>query len=845
MTQTAWLHFADYRLHPGQRALCRGESRIELGSRAMDVLIALIRRAGETASKSQIMADVWGTTKVEDNNLTTQIAALRRALGDTGRARVIQTVPGRGYRFAAELGAPAPARPGAAARQAESERGSLPLQSSSFIGRERELADIAARLQSRPLVSLVGAGGVGKTRAALKLASEMADGFADGVLLAELAPLTENARVAELLCRLLGVTVFQERTAQDSCVTMLRGRAMLLVLDNCEHVLEGAAALADALLRHCPGLRVLATSRQALGVAGEAVFLMPTLGVPRHEGALSADAAMRCDAVRLFAERAADALGSYTLSDEEAPIVAGICRQLDGVPLAVELAAARLRMLKPAEIAKRLEDVFRLLTGGSRTALPRQQTLRATIDWSFSLLGAAEQIVLARLSVFVDGCTAEGASAVAGGEGIEADEVFDLVGALVSKSLMVADVSGRATRYRMLETTRQYAAEKLGNAGARARLMAEYMLRVFTAAEESWPTTATDDWLATFSPETANFRRAIDWAFCRGGDPALGVSLVAQSRALTEEMSLEPDLARWTRMAAAHVGEATPPGEYARLLYLRTIPQKRLAPGDSAADRMDAIARFRALGDRPWLSRALKQMAIARAMPGPVSAEMLDTVSEAVALLADLAPHKDLASALGHTGALHFLAGDHDVSRRFNEQALAMRRALGDRSGALASAVNLAELLFMEGKVGLALNYAMQAEAEARQVRAQATLALILSNIAGYRLAVDDIAAGRAAAWEGLKLSRALGQDYLAVQCLEHLALALGLADDIARAARLLGYTQACYARAGQVRERQEQIGHDRLAALLVARLGGERMDELAAEGGQWRAEEADAVGLR
>ena len=277
MTETRWLHFAPFRLNPARRLLCREESPVELGSRAMDVLVALVARPGRIVSKAEIMAEVWGTTNVEDSNLTTQVASVRRALGDTG-GRFIQTVPGQGYRFVAEIAAPGPPAP---ATPAAGERGNLPLQSSSFIGRERELAELRVRLEERSLVTLVGSGGVGKTRAALQLAAAVAPGFANGVRLLELAPLPQDAQVAEALCRLLGVSTTDDRSAEAAAVTMLSGCAMLLILDNCEHVLGGAASLADAILRHCPHVRLLATSREALGVRGEAVFLMPSLGVVR------------------------------------------------------------------------------------------------------------------------------------------------------------------------------------------------------------------------------------------------------------------------------------------------------------------------------------------------------------------------------------------------------------------------------------------------------------------------------------------------------------------------------------------------------------------------------------
>jgi predicted ATPase/DNA-binding winged helix-turn-helix (wHTH) protein len=862
MTEPTCFHFADFALYPGRRALLRNGVPVEIGSRAMDVLLALVRRHGEVATKSAIMADVWPGTVVEENNLTTQIATVRRVLGgasgdtpgaDPGGSRFILTIPGRGYRFIADViavmaedpaqeTAPVPERP------QDTERTNLPLQSSSFIGRERELAEIRARLGTRALVTLVGAGGVGKTRTALQLAAGMVDQFADGVFLLELAPLADGNLVAESLCRLLGVPATGDRPPEAVAIAMLRHKAMLLVLDNCEHVLEGAASLVAAILRHCPQLRILATSREALSISGESVFLMPSLAVPSVSPTLTAAVALRSDAVRLFAERAADALGTYTLSDEDAQAVATICRRLDGVPLATELAAARLRMLNPSEIAARLENVFRLLTGGSRTALPRQQTLRATIDWSFSLLSPQEQIVLRRLAVFPDGCSADGATAVAGGDGIDPDEVFDLVSALVAKSLMVADSGSKTTRYRMLETTRQYATEKLRQAGEadRERRKAEYLLAFFRRAEAAWPTMGTDAWLAAFGPETENLRCAIDWAFSNAGTPdgtsGLGIALVAASGAVSEEMSLQADLRRWTQTAMAHLTDATPPGEAAQVIYLFTLQQKRLGAVDVPAERLRAIELFRAAGDRLGLSRALRQTAIARAMPGDTTPGVLDMLAEAVALIRHLAPHKDLATALAHTGSVYFLNADHETSRTLNQQALSMRQLLGDRSGVIASAVNLAELLFLDGDTEAALAYATQAEAEARNRNAQSTLALILSNMAGYRLACGDAVAGAAAAAESLALSRAIGQDYLAVMCLEHLALALALTGRTEPAASLLGFADRHYAATGQTRERLEQAGHDRLIAALARDLPPAKLGALRAEGAAWSTEQADAA---
>jgi predicted ATPase/DNA-binding winged helix-turn-helix (wHTH) protein len=844
VTDPLWFSFGDFALHPGRRELTRDGMPVDLGSRATDVLLALLRQPGQVATKAAIMTEVWPAQTVAENNLTTQVAHVRRALGDRDGKRFIQTVPGRGYRFVADVFRHIAAAPPPVQMQG-TQRYALPPECSSFIGREPERRDIAAHLAERALVTITGAGGVGKTRIALRVAAELRDHFADGVLLLELAPLTEPGLVAELLCRKLGVPHDAAHGAVDAAVAVLRDRRMLLVLDNCEHLLPGAAVLANAVLSQCPAIRMLATSQEALRVPGELAYRLPSLGVPLATEHVTAAVALRSESVQLFTERAADALGSYTLTDADAPAVATICRRLEGMPLAMELAAARLRMLSPAEIAARLENMFFLLNVGHRTALPRHQTLHATIGWSFGLLAPPEQAVLRRLSVFVDGCGVEGAIAVAAGPDIAPHAVFDLLSKLVGKSLLVTDTAQPATRYRMLETTRQYAAEKLVEAGetGRRRAMATFLLDLFRRAEQVWPTVPTDAWLATYGGEAENLRAAVDWTFA-AGETALGVALVAHAGALADEKSLQPDLGRWTLAALPHLTGATPSAEAASILYLRTMLEKRSRSYDIAPQRQRAIALFRATGDPVGLSRALRQTAMARAMPGHADAATVAMAGEAVALLRKLAPHKDLATALAHLGSVHLFAGDRDTARRLNEEALAMRRTLGDRSGMLASAVNLAEIAFLDGNVALALRFSGQAEIEARERTALATLALILSNLAGYRLHDNQPDAAARAATEALRLARAMGQDYLAVMCLEHLALAIALRGALEPAARLMGFCNAHYAAHAQTREHLEQQGHDRLAALLHAALIPGRLQALLAAGSCWTAHMADSAAL-
>ena len=870
MSDTTVFNFEAFSLDPARRALMHGNTRVELGSRAFDVLLAMVRRHGQVATKSEIMDEVWPGLSVEENNLTTQVATVRRALGcGVDGRQFIVTVPGRGYRFieavvpevqdaappappsvAAPQPAEVPALPEPAAVAAPSippERHNLPAESSSFIGRETELAEIAQRLRTRALVTIAGPGGVGKTRAALKLGAELLPRFQDGVWLVELAPLAAPSMVAEAVCRVLGAQGASGRDPLDVAVGFLRQKRMLLILDNCEHVLQGAADLAAAVGRACPALHILATSQEKLAVPGEAVFPMPSLRIP-ESGSMTAVEALRSDAVRLFIERAADALGHYTLTDEDAPHIVTICRRLDGLPLATELAAARLRMLKPAEMSQRLEKIFKLLATGSRSVLPRHQTLRATIDWSFSLLAPEEQTLLRRLSVFVDGWKLDGAVAVAGaGDApLEADEVFDLLSALVDKSLVVADTSGPTTRYRMLETTRQYAAEKLVESGetGRTRLMAQHVLALFTQAEQAWPTMPTEKFLGTYGPDIDNLRAAIDWAFGPGNDPGLGLALVANAGRIAEEMSLQTDLARWTGAALPHL-ESGPPAVRAAVLYLHAGQQKQLGARAVPPERQLSIDLFREAGDVFGLSRALRQTAISMAAPGDTPAPMLAMLEEAVSLARPFSPNKDLATALAHTGSVHFLNAEHDVARRFNEEALAMRRALGDRTGVLGSFINLAELFFLEGDTDAALRYALEADAEALACNALSTRALILANIAGYRLSTGDLGGARQSAREALALNRALGQEDYAIICLEHLALATALEGDLHTAALLAGHTNAFYRRTAQLRDRLEQAGYDRLMAQLRADIPAPTLKALLDEGALWAPETADAAVLQ
>ena len=403
----------------------------------------------------------------------------------------------------------------------------LPVQLTSFVGRARELAELQRLLSTTRLLTLTGSGGVGKTRLSLQVAASLIDAFADGVWFVELAPLADPALIPQSIASALGV---REQSGQPLLVLLseyLHTRKALLVLDNCEHLVAECAQVAEVLLRAAPGLKILASSREALGIGGELAWHVPSLSLPDPRQLPVLADLSQYEAVRLFVERAAFALPAFKLSDINAPTVVKICQRLDGIPLAIELAAARVKALPIESIASRLDDRFRLLTGGSRTALPRQQTLRALIDWSHSLLSEPERILLRRLSVFSSGWTLEAGEAVCAGDGIGALDVVDLLAHLVDKSLVLLDEE--LARYRLLETIRQYAREKLLDSGEGAQVRSRHLgFYVRLGKEFSSEILGPGEtlWLNRLELEHDNVRRAIEWSL-ESADALSGMRLTA------------------------------------------------------------------------------------------------------------------------------------------------------------------------------------------------------------------------------------------------------------------------------------------------------------------------------
>jgi predicted ATPase len=400
-------------------------------------------------------------------------------------------------------------------RSVPSHPNNLPTQLTSFIGREKELADIQKLLADTHMLTLIGPGGTGKTRLSVQVASALLDRFPDGLWLVELAPVLDPLLVPRATAMTIGLRDEPQRPVIDMLCDYLHDKKMLIILDNCEHLVEACARMADKVLHAAPDVRILASSREALGIGGEVTYRVPSLGLPDLGQLPPLESLSQYEAVKLFIDRARSAVPSFSVTNENAPAVAQICFRLDGIPLAIELAAAKVRVLGAEQIAERLDDRFRLLTGGSRTALERHQTLRAAIDWSYNLLPPMEQVLLRRLSVFVGGWTLEAAESICG-EGLEKNvEVFDLVEQLINKSLVLMEATHGQTRYRMLETMRQYANEKLVEAGESDVLRdrhLEYFLELAEAAEPHLIRPEQLEWLEKLDADYDNLRLALEWA---------------------------------------------------------------------------------------------------------------------------------------------------------------------------------------------------------------------------------------------------------------------------------------------------------------------------------------------
>jgi predicted ATPase/class 3 adenylate cyclase len=711
----------------------------------------------------------------------------------------------------------------------------LPHPLTPMIGREKEVEEIRARLAHSRLLTLIGSGGAGKTRLAIELGYALAESYPDGVWFVELGRLDDPKLVAEQICGTIGVAVLGGRAAVESAVGYLREKRALLILDSCEHLIGAAATIAEAISSECAEMSVLSTSREPLGVSGESVFRVPNLAVPDSDD-VSRESAMGYSAIQLFLARANAVAETLDMTDENLAAVISICGQLDGIPLAIELAAPRLRTMRADTLASRLRDRFRLLATGARTVPARHRTMQTLFEWSYNLLDEREQTLLRRLSVFAGGWTVESAAAVVSGDPIDEEDVFDLIASLADKSLVVADTSLEETRYRLLETTRQYGFEKLREARevGRRRRLAEYVLRFHREAERSWPTMPTEQWIGRFKAEIDNLRASLEWAFSAEGDFAIGLELASYSLRIWDEVALLPERERWFATAVAALDEATPGDVKARLWLGRTSVSAHGGRSSfEAATR--AAAHFRTLDDPLGLGEALTKAGAAILTPANCD-EALPFLEEALGILERQGPSKQLASCQRSCGVAAYFGGDFAQAQRLITQSAQTARAVGDGQGLINALIATGELEFASGNVEAAIDSVRKVIEHPACNRRQ--LALGLGNLTAYLIASGRLPEAKLTAYNGLHKARSLGWPAAIARMAEHLALILALEGDLEGATFLLGYSEHFYSAGTASRDITEQVGYDRLRAILSEQNGA--FAHLAAEGAA--SSEADVI---
>lgn len=716
----------------------------------------------------------------------------------------------------------------------------LPSQLTSFVGRDAELLEIKSLVERHRLVTLVGAGGAGKTRCAVQVGAELLDGSGDGVWLAELAAVSDASLVPEVIAHALGVSDEPNRPAIESALAWLKRKRLLLVLDNCEHVIEQAREVVDVIVRTCPDVRLIATSREPLAIAGERVYRMPSLAVS--------------GAVTLFADRAIAADARFTLSAENEKHVAEICRELDGIPLAIELAAARVKVLSPQQLVQRLNERFRVLTGGNRRALPRQQTMRALVDWSYDLLSEAERALFRRLGTFAGGFTLEAAATVCCNDDVDEIAVLDLLSSLVDKSLVQAEPSEIGTRYRLLETLRRYALERLSDAGeysAAARAHALAFLQFAEEAAHSSETVPDKAWRLRTEPEIENVRAALQWSIGNGGDAEIGRALAAATAEFWYTFGPVEGL-RWALAAMETVDSSTPEETIGRLELTAAALHCVLSQYRATREEAD-----RALGHLPSdgardRAKAKRYKGISCILSGDRE-EGEKLFEEALLAFQQLGMPKAVSISLHWLGVARTYANDHERARALLRDSLAAARSSGGDGWAMLSLINLAELEFKTGDVEAAIR--MSSEALLGSLDGSGRRAAVaLSNMAAYLIAAGRFGEARARAREALRICRDAEFQVWTAFTLQHLAAVAALEQDgggdemekRCGGVRLLGYVDERLRALNAVREWTEQREYDKILAKVRESVGTQTCEDLLRQGALWNEDRAvaEAVSL-
>ncbi|MEC4592257.1 winged helix-turn-helix domain-containing protein [Nitrospirillum amazonense] len=703
--------FGPYSLYPARRLLTAGQP-IDLRGRALDLLLALVERAGEVLGRAELERRVWPDVHVGANNLRVQMAKLRRALGQDGDdGPYVGTVPGQGYRFVAQVlkeggERVAPPSPAVAAF-------ALSRQLAPPVGRDETIATLAARLGRQRLVTIAGAGGMGKTTVALAVAAAVAERYPDGVALVDLSAVGEDDLVPATVAARLAPHIHAPDPVPP-LLAFLKPRRMLLVLDSCEPVVAAAAALVGAVLAAAPDVDILATSREPLGLEPEQLHRLVPLAVPLRSQGLSAGQALAHSAVQLFAARVAAEAGG-ALTDAEAPAVAEICQRLDGIPLGLELAAGQVAAYGIAGVARRLDDRLGLLVRGRRTAPPRHQTLRAAFDWSYALLSGPQRAVLNRLSVFVGGFDAAAAMAVVSPADLEdADTGGRVVEELVGKSLVVADRRGVEVRYRLLDTVRTYAREWLDASGGGAETRAfhaSHYLRLFQAILPDWATRPVGEIVSRYGAEIDNVRQALDWCFNHAGDEGvrLGRPLILAVAPLWQCLSLGMECHRWAALA---LGSPLPYADDRQslglqMLWAMAVTVMSIAPPDQVAALWQGVlATADRLGDGDGRLQAQQGLYFCHLQQGRVR-QALELVRGMRKDVAEGGDPSALALVERMVGGALYILGDPAGARHHTEMALSLAESGPATGGRIRFQMDqqvvargaLAGMLWLQGNV--------------------------------------------------------------------------------------------------------------------------------------------------
>jgi predicted ATPase/DNA-binding XRE family transcriptional regulator len=741
---------------------------------------------------------------------------------------------------AASTGATAPSTPN-----------NLPLQLTSFIGRDREVAEIKKLLEKSRLVTLVGSGGVGKTRCAIEVGAEVNENFRDGVWLVELAPVSDGSVVNAEVARALGLRESSSEPLLETLLAHLKRRRLLVIFDSCERVIEQARSLASAILRSCPEVRLLVTSREILSISGERVLELPSLAVPPGGGAANAATALRYGSIALFADRASASDGRFELVDENARSVSDICRRLDGIPLAIELAAARVKVLSPQQLVQMLDERFRVLTSGDRSALPRHQTMRALIDWSYDVLSDDERALFRKLAVFAGGFTLATVSDVCGDERSDEIKVLNLLSSLVDKSLVQVDPAGDVARYRLLDSTREYAREKLIEAGEDAILKRAHAAAFLSLAEQfeaAYDATPDHDWFAQADLELENWRSALEWALAGREDVLMGQRLVGALRRIWSFLAAAEGR-RWVRAARAQVSSQTPE----RVVALLELAEASLDASllqykgcQVAAER--ALAQFKNLNDPLGIAETLRLAGWALVSLGDVS-RGLEVLIEALASARALNARKLTAAVIDRMADAHHRLHDFTGARALYAEALEIYKMVNADPSAMARiTANLAEMEFSCGDAQLAMRLAYEALPVNRALHYTDNVTFNLCNIAAYLIALERYEEAYGHAGEALALACSQRSEVPILFSVQHLAAAAILRssdpamarEDYERAARVLGYVDARLDVLEALREYTEQQEYDKMLALLSSALA-ESLTATMRSGEGWSEEQAIA----